>query len=143
MGLAIVSVCKSGIIMAIKGGADEMKQSNETDKICIEKIIKYIGDIQTCFNHFNITTYSEFENQRLAQLAITQSITNIYETKKYLQQATLYNIPDFDKIKIGVARNIASHDYESINFETIYRICTKLLSSHIKEVLEDGYDKLG
>lgn len=119
-----------------------MKQSLENDKICIEKIMNYIGDIKDCFTHFDINSYSDIESERIAQLAITQCITNIYETKKNVQQTTLDNIPEFDQIKLSTARNIASHDYDSLNFEVIYRISTKLMSDKIYEVLENEYNNI-
>ena len=119
-----------------------MKQSFETDKICIEKIINYIDDIQDCFLHFDIYSYNDFGRKRLAQFAISQIITNIYETKKDMQQATLDKIPEFDKIRLAATRNIASHDYENLNFKIIYEICGKLNSEQIKGALEYEYDHL-
>lgn len=119
-----------------------MKQSLETDKVCIEKILKYIDGIQDCFTRLDINSYLDFEKDGIAQLAVTQSITNLHEAKKQIQQVTLDNIAEFDKIKLAVARNIASHDYESVNFETIYRICSRLLSQRTREVLQNEYDKL-
>ena len=116
--------------------------SYKTDKICIEKIIKYINDIKTCFSHFDINSPDDLENTRLAQLAITQSITNIHEIKKHMEQEVLDSLSDFNGIKISAARNIASHDYENVNFKIIYDVCNKLTADAVTEELADGYNRL-
>ena len=59
-----------------------MKKNSNIDKICIEKILRYIGDIRDCFERYKIKSHADLENERLAQYAITQIITNIHELKK-------------------------------------------------------------
>ena len=119
-----------------------MSANYKTDKACIEKILKYINDIKTCFSHFSINSFEDLRNTRLAQLAITQSITNIHETKRLISQDVLDRISDFANIKIAAARNIASHDYESVNFKIIYDVCNKLMASNVMGVLENEYNNL-
>lgn len=114
----------------------------KTNKACIEKIFKYINDIQTCLNHFSIASFADLENKRLAQLAITQSITNISEAKKLMSQKVLNKMPAFNDIKILAARNLASHDYENVNFRIIYDVCKKLTADTVMEVLTDEYNRL-
>lgn len=111
-----------------------MKSNAETDKIYVEKIIKYIDDIKHCFEHFNISSHNDFKAERISQFAVTQIITNIYEVKKKITPETLLMLPEFDKLKIAGARNIASHDYEQVNFRIVYDICNMLMS---EEVLND------
>ena len=49
----------------------------------------------------------------------------------------LSKLPEFDKIRLANARNIASHDYDSLDFEIIYRMCERrLLSDTAKNELE-------
>ena len=121
-----------------------MKKSEKTDKICIKKILEYIDDIKDCFDHYSIESYKNLENKRIAQYAITQIITNIYELKKKIGDETLSKLPEFDKIRLAGARNIASHNYDRVNFEIIYDICKMLLNVKIerelKEVAKDGGD---
>lgn len=119
-----------------------MKKGWTCDKVCIEKIIKNIDRIEAAFEHFEIETPEDLIDCDLAQLAITQAITNIHETKKLLRQETLDNIRNFDTIKVAAARNIASHDYDSVNFKIIYDISVRLISEPIKEVLQNEYDNL-
>ena len=114
-----------------------MKKSDKTDKICIEKILRYIGYIQECFEHYEIKNHSDLEDKKLAQFAITQIITNIHELRKKLTDEVLLKLPEFDKIRLSNARNIASHDYDSLDFEAVYRICNRrLLSENVKNELE-------
>ena len=106
-----------------------MKKSERTDKVCIEKILGYIGDIKECFEHYGINSHEELEDKKLAQYATTQILTNIYGLKKKVTESTLSNLPEFDKIRLATARNIASHDYDEINFKIVYDICKKKLLS--------------
>lgn len=119
-----------------------MRKSAACDKICIEKIVKNIDRIKTAYAHFGIKAPVDLMNCDLAQLAVTQAITNIYEAKKLFRQETLNNIKEFDMIRISATRNIASHDYDSVNFNIIYDISVKLMSKQIKEVLWNAYKRL-
>ena len=114
-----------------------MKPSEKTDIVCIKKIIKYIGSINECFTHFKINSHEDLENTHLAQLAVTQAITNIYEAKKRFRPEAISLIPNFDKIKISRARNIASHDYESVDFVIIYGICQGLMRNSVLDELNE------
>lgn len=122
-----------------------MKQSIKTDIICIEKIIKYVKGIKECFEHFNINSDSDLQDTFLAKLAITQLITNIYETKKHIQDVTLQKIPNLNSINLQAARHIASHDYESVSFDIIYRRCLQLTSekvyNELESFIEGDYDE--
>ncbi|MCL1994680.1 MAG: hypothetical protein FWG63_00570 [Defluviitaleaceae bacterium] len=114
-----------------------MKKNHKTDKICIEKILAYIGYVEECFRQYEIKSPEDLEDQKLAQFAITQIITNIYELKKKLTNEILLKLPEFDKIRLANARNIASHDYDSLDFETIYRLCKlRILNESVKNELE-------
>ena len=44
--------------------------------------------------------------------------------------------PAFDKILLKAARNIASHDYDSLDFEIIYRRTLQLLNPKVSQELE-------
>ena len=57
--------------------------------------------------------------------------------KKKLTDKALIKLPKFDKIRLANARNIASHDYDSLDFGTIYTICKRrLLGENVKNELE-------
>lgn len=76
-------------------------------------------------------------DKKLAQFAIIQIITNIHELKKKLTDEVLLKLPEFDKIRLANARNIASHDYDSLDFEAIYTICKRRrLGDNVKKEME-------
>ena len=123
-----------------------MKKNSNTDKICIEKILRYVGDIRECFEHYDIKNYKDLESKRLAQYALTQIITNIHEMKKKMTDDVLLKLPELGKIRLANARNIASHDYDRIDFEIIYNICKKQILSdtvhnELTEVMKDDEDE--
>jgi len=41
-----------------------------------------------------------------------------------------------DKIRLKAARNIASHDYDSLDFDIIYRRTMQLISKEVSDELE-------
>lgn len=112
-----------------------MKQSPKTDEICLIKILRHIGDLRECLTHFEIKTFKDFEEKRLAQFASTQIITIIYGLKKSIKNETLEKVPEFNKIRIAGARNVASHEYEKVNFRMIFDICTMLTSKKVSNEL--------
>ena len=67
----------------------------------------------------------------MTQAACTQFITNIQEAKKKLQDETYNKLVELNKVKLANARNIASHDYDSVDFGIIYDICNRLTKSII------------
>jgi len=114
-----------------------MEKNAENDKIYIEKILKYIDLLKEAFEHFGIKKSDDLMDSELAQLTVSQLITNIYETRKNITDETLGILTGFNKLKLAGARNIASHDYENLNFYIVYDICKKLISVTIGEELEN------
>jgi len=113
-----------------------MKPTDKTDIVCINKVLKYIALIRKAYSNFNIKTLDDLEANDICQLAITQAITNIYEVKKKIRADALSRVPSFDKILLKAARNIASHDYDSLDFEIIYKRTLQLLKPEVSEELE-------
>jgi uncharacterized protein with HEPN domain len=114
-----------------------MEKNMETDKIYIEKILNYINVLRETFGHFGINSAESLIGSEIASAAVTQTITNIYAAKKNLTGEILGNLNEFGKLKLSGARNIASHDYDSLNFNIIYDICIKLISDKIGEELRN------
>jgi len=112
-----------------------VKASEKLDVITIKKILGYIKNIEECFEHFDIKSSHDLESMRLAQLATTQAITNMFEAKKKLRPEAIDVIPVFDRVKIGRARNIASHDYDSVDFNIIFDICKRLMGEAVNNEL--------
>ena len=112
-----------------------MKATLETDKQNIERIIIYINDMKTIIK--DMKSYTELENSVAEKYAITQLITNIYETISKLQKDTFKQLKKLKKIRLYETRNISSHHYIDIDFKIIFDICQKLTTNDVKFELED------
>ena len=115
-----------------------MKQTTKTDINCIKKILRYIALIAETYNKFDIKNFDDFEGDAVCQLAVTQALTNIYEIQKKIQLETMEKLTLFKSLRyrLKVARNIASHDYESVNFEILYKTTQSLLDEQNTKELE-------
>ena len=111
---------------------------------CIEKILKWVTKIQDVFAKFEIKKYEDFESNEICQLAINQLITNIYELTKKVESGTLDKMPILKKSRSGLksARNISSHDYDSLDHRIIYRLVKDLADDKFTEELEGMIDEL-
>jgi len=114
-----------------------VKKSLDVDKQCAAKILKYIANIRNCLDHEKVISYESLEDSISTRFAVTQLITNIYELTKHMQIETLDSLTDFNKIRLRTTRQIASHDYGSIDFKLVFAICTRLTSEAVKEELSD------
>lgn len=113
-----------------------IKKSVEFDIVCVKRVLKYIQNIRDAYRTYKIGHSRELAGNELCHLAITQIIINLYETKTKMTQETLARIPRFDRIRLKTARNIASHDYDSLDFDIVYRITMQLVSKEVIEELE-------
>jgi len=115
-----------------------MVQSNKLDLICIEKILRHIQTIKDACILFNIYDPNDLALNEICQLAVTQAITNIYELKQKIQNETINKMILFSNLKFGLkaARNIASHDYDSLDFGIIYGLIEKLMRDDLIDELE-------
>ena len=125
-----------------------MKKSLNTDKQCVGKILRYIGNIRQSLDHENVKSYEALENTISTKFAVTQLITNIYELSRHVQKETLDSLNEFSRIRLRTTRQIASHDYASIDFKLVFTICTMLARDSVQEELskfieedENGNDK--
>jgi uncharacterized protein with HEPN domain len=118
-----------------------MIKSAVTDATCLRKLLRYQDDIIKCFDHFNISSAADLQNENLAKYAITQLITNMHELRKNLSDETQSKIPLFMGINLKEARNIISHSYNKVDFNQVYSICIKLTEAdviaEIQQRLED------
>ena len=108
-----------------------MKKSNESDIQKLNSIIKSLTNIKKAFEQNGINNANNLKNDEITQAACTQFITNIQEARKKLQDETYNKLAEINKIKLAGARNIASHDYDSLDFVIIYDICRRLIRSSI------------
>ena len=108
-----------------------MKKSKEQDIKKLNSIIKSLTNIKKVFEQNDIINSNGLKRDDITQAACTQFITNIQEDKNKLQDETYNKLIELNKIKLAGARNIASHDYDSLDFGIIYDICKRLTRSVI------------
>jgi uncharacterized protein with HEPN domain len=114
-----------------------MKKTAETDRHTAAKIQKYIADIKQILSNDNIGCFQELRRSLSAKYAITQLITNIYETaRRFREEALKTSLPTFSNINLKRTRQLASHDYMSIDFKPVFEICQQLMSKKVREELE-------
>jgi uncharacterized protein with HEPN domain len=94
--------------------------------------------LNDAYTMFNISSADDLEKNHICQLAITQAITNIYELRQRIKSDTIDKMPLFSRLKLGLkaARNIASHDYDSLDFKIVFKIINRLTSQQIINELE-------
>ena len=112
-----------------------MKKDTANDKQYAAKILAHILDMAQVLEFEKIKSDAELENSVAAKFAITQLITNIYELTRNIQPATLQALRNFANIKLRTTRQIASHDYGSIDFRLVYAIAMKLTSPTVRKEL--------
>jgi len=113
-----------------------MKKSIEYDCKCVERILGYIQKLKDMQERFKVHNLDDFNKDDIYQLATAQIFTNIYETEKNIQESTLDKLTVLKKLNLKVPRNIASHDYESLDFAILYRQVIQLLNSKLTNELE-------
>ena len=119
-----------------------MKKSAETNITTIEKIQMRIIQLKELYEMYDISNAQDLEDIYPCHLAVTQLITVLYQCRQRLTDEALAKVPTFSKIKLRVERNIASHDYDSLDFKIIYERVCKLLSAEVTGELEVVKDDL-
>jgi len=114
----------------------DKKDKIERDTIIINKILRYTDELKRISEKFEIKTHNDLANEYIALSSATQTITNISELKKLLDNELLNKIPEFNKIKINTMRHIASHDYDNISPYAVFSVMDKLTSENIINEME-------
>jgi len=111
---------------------------------CIEKILKWTNKIRDVLHEFDINSFRDFERDETCQLAISQLITNVHELTKKINKDIIDKMPILAKSRVGLknARNISSHDYDSLDYKIVYDIVKDLISTKFKNELEEMIDEL-
>jgi len=111
---------------------------------CIEKILKWTNKMREVLQQFDINSFEDFERNETCQLAITQLITNVHELTKKINKDLINKMPILAKSRVGLknARNISSHDYDSLDYKIVYDIVKDLTSAKFKNELEGMMDEL-
>ena len=119
-----------------------MKADARTDIQCISRLVKHINSISEAFAVLNISNINDYLANNICQLATAQAITNIHELKKKLREETLDKLPTLCKVRTKFVRNIASHDYDKLDFQIIFDRLKQLLNPAIIKELERVQNEL-
>jgi len=94
--------------------------------------------MQDAFEKFAVKNSEDFEREELCQLSIGMLVINVYELTKKIDEDFYVTIPRFISLRrrLKLSRNIASHDYESLDLDIIYKLIVSLTNSEILEELE-------
>lgn len=97
------------------------------DEQCISKIEKYVTKINELYSLVEHLSDIQIEDGFYG-LALTQCLTNLYELviKVSSEELSYKLMPILQKTK--TTRNIASHDYDSINWNIIKRNCKSIIA---------------
>lgn len=106
------------------------------DEQCLQKIEKYTAKIREAFKQIENLTAVEID-KGLAGYALTQCLTNLYETvvRVNSENLTVKLLPILKRTKI--TRNIASHDYDSINWDIVKDLSRFILKTVTADFLKD------
>lgn len=99
-------------------------------------------EISDCFIDYDINSHHDLKLSQYAKYDITQMITNIHELSLKLQSSTYKQLHLFHQIELRLARNIASHDYEKVNFKIIYTVCLKIIDNDVSSELKDYMENM-
>jgi uncharacterized protein with HEPN domain len=118
-----------------------MDNENNRDIVTINKIQRYISELKRITEKFDVKSYNDLEDEYIALSSITQTITNINELKKSLNDEISNNLSILSKIKTNTTRNIASHNYDGISSYAVYNVMTKLMAddniNELEAILND------
>ena len=114
----------------------DVKKSSETDRACISRMLNHIQTIGSAYEMFGVNSAEDLKASHICQLAITQLITNIYELRKRLRDETIEKMPLLESIRLKVPRNIASHDYDKLDLDLVYRRTLQLLNTKLHDEME-------
>ncbi|MDR1663500.1 MAG: hypothetical protein LBR83_01065 [Clostridiales bacterium] len=105
---------------------------------CVSHIEKYARKLREIFPHIEHETDEQIEDG-IYGLALTQSLTNIYEACMKVNSEELEDklLPIIRKTK--VARNIASHNYDAINWSIVKNNCRIVIKLAVPEFFEECY----
>jgi uncharacterized protein with HEPN domain len=106
------------------------------DEQCLLKIEKYTGKIKEAYEQIKEMDSEEID-QGLAGYALAQCLTNLYEviTRVNSDKLTRKLWPIVKRTK--ATRNIAAHDYDSINWDIVKENCRALIQMITSKFLKD------
>ena len=119
-----------------------MKSDKWALLINLNRMLDEISVIEETFNDYSVQNTAKLKQKAVAQRAVTQCITTLDALKKNLPQDTLDNLSALKSINLTKTRNIASHDYDSVSFDFVFRICQRLMESAVSDELRREISRL-
>lgn len=111
---------------------------NETDKVVIMKIMKYIRQLKKAYEAIQDIPEESLEDELYAY-SIAQLITNLKNSYEMLK---CENLQDRYKLlrqpSIVRIRNIAAHDYESLNWSIVKKGCQRIIEEYTDNYNEES-----
>ncbi len=106
------------------------------DEQCLLKIEKYVGKIKEAYALIKDQDETQID-QGLTGYALTQCITNLYEviTRVSNDKLTQKLWPLIKRTR--ATRNIASHDYESVNWDIVKENCRAIIKTVTPKLLNE------
>jgi len=112
------------------------------DEQILIKISKHLNKLNTLYSSIVNLTDTEIDDG-IEGLALTQCITNLFELSSRIDNDdVLERLSMLSSGRVARVRNIASHDYDSINWSIIKNICRKILSSITIDVINELLDDI-
>ena len=115
-----------------------MQNKKRVEKIVLQKIIYYCEQIEKFIIRFG-GTFENFQSDFAFQMSCGMCIIQIGEQTTTISQDFKEKNSEIEWNKIKGLRNIFAHDYESMNFEILWKILTENipeLKSQIEKILE-------
>lgn len=115
-----------------------MKKSRDTDKIVIQKIIRYCNEIERMLKRFG-SELDDYISDADFQYASGMCIIQIGELTTRLSEEFKAKHSEIAWNQIKALRNIHAHDYDSIKFSIVWKTLTEeipALKSSLQAILE-------
>ena len=110
---------------------------NRTDKVLLLKIQRYLTHLAAVYDVIKDMSDVELEDELLAYSA-AQLITNLKESYDMLESEEMHErYKLLRKPSIVKIRNIASHDYESLNWSIVKSGCKALIQAYHSKTYHD------
>ena len=116
------------------------KNRRDTNRIVIQKIIRYCNEVEIALNRFN-NSFETYQADFIFRYACDKCAEQIGELTTRLTDDLKARHEEISWHEIKGLRNIHVHDYESVNFEIMWEILTKdipTLKAQLEKILAEN-----
>ena len=108
------------------------------DEIILQKILKYLAKVKRLYAAIEHLPLEDIDD-RDESLALTQCLTNIHSLVQHITNEEITSkLIVFYSSNLNTCRNIASHDYDSLNWFKVKELCRKLLDEKVSAVIKES-----